>query len=82
MTTRQPKGPTLNTSRQKGVALPNATEEEQMPATIISLGDFSTAAAEDSQTDSSLAQWAARWNSGVLARVDNPFKIVIPEDRS
>ena len=82
MTTRQPKSPALNTNRQKSVPLPDAAGEEQMPTTIISLGDFSTAATEDSQTDSSLAQWATRWNSGVLARVDNPFKIIIPEDQS
>ena len=46
-----------------------------MSHTIIKAGDFCAVVAGHDQRDTSLADWAAQWNSGVVAQVVNPFYV-------
>lgn len=44
-----------------------------MAHTIIKVGDFCAMVGGYHEKDTSLADWAAQWNSGVVAQVFNPF---------
>lgn len=46
-----------------------------MAGITIALGSFSASSEREEPHDEGLVSWAARWNSGVVAEVVNPYHV-------
>ncbi len=49
--------------------------ESEMAGITVVLGSFSASSKREEPRDEGLVSWAARWNSGVVAQVVNPYHV-------